>query len=178
MNARILEKMPSVQIPLSGTRGAGKFTLVDGDYDGEYFSQYKWYLSSKGYAYRTVYTENGVRNIHLHREVARTPKGLVTDHINRNRLDNRSCNLRWATAKLNGENRTPYARKISVSGYRGVIQSTYPSAYGKRDKVTNGWVARLRGKNLGYFTDKEEAARAYDASAREYYGSDAVLNFP
>lgn len=50
----------------------------------------KWYLSDTGYAVRR-YKNSTLR---MHRLIAKTPKGLQTDHRNNNRLDNRRCNLR------------------------------------------------------------------------------------
>lgn len=100
--------MEYIKIPLHGKLGEGKYTLVDGDYDGEYFSQYKWYLLANGYAGRARIEETDKTSsnyIYPHREIARTPKGLLTDHKDRDKLNNRSCNLRWATAKENANNR-------------------------------------------------------------------------
>jgi hypothetical protein len=58
------------------------------------------------------------------------------------------------------------------SRYRGL---SWDSRGGK-------WEVKIRhgGKqhNLGYFADEEEAARAYDAQARELKGGAAQLNFP
>ena len=38
---------------------------------------------------------------------------LQVDHINRNKHDNRACNLRWVTASFNMKNRNDYHRKGS-----------------------------------------------------------------
>ena len=36
----------------------------------------------------------------------------------------------------------------------------------------------IQVKNLGYFEDEEEAAKAYDTAARDIRGPEAELNFP
>lgn len=47
------------------------------------------------------------------------------------------------------------------------------------DQEKDLWRARINGpqKNLGYFTDEEEAAYAYDIAAWERWGTQAKLNF-
>lgn len=37
---------------------------------------------------------------------------------------------------------------------------------------------RLAGRTIGFYNSEEEAARAYDAAAREIYGPTAKTNFP
>ena len=76
------------------------------------------------------------------------------DHVNKNRSDNRLCNLRLATNKQNGENLPMLC--TNVSGHRGVSWDT------SRKK----WKAQIKhhGRNifLGRFeslTDAAEAAR-------------------
>lgn len=56
-------------------------------------------LIKKGYvAVRT----SRCRSIFLHKIImGKPPKGFVTDHINRNKLDNRRCNLRFLTYRMN-----------------------------------------------------------------------------
>ncbi len=166
-----MEDMEYIKIPLSGERGEGFFTLVDGDYDGEYFSQYNWYLNKKtGYVSRPSKDENNKKKtIYLHREVSRTPYGYHTDHINRNKLDNRSCNLRWATPSENARNR-PLSSRKSKSGYRGV------SVDGKSKK--NPYKVMVSRKYIGRFSNINEAAKSYDKHAKLMYGDNSILNFP
>jgi hypothetical protein len=62
-------------------------------------------------------------------------------------------------------------RRVS-SRYKGV-------SWHKRDKKFYAAI-KLNGrpKHLGAFIDEREAARAYDAAAREHFGDFAVCNFP
>lgn len=84
------------------------------------------------------------------------------DHINRDRTDNRLCNLRLATRSQNNMNR----RQLDAnrSGYRGVSFC----------KNTNKWVVRIRRDGrydyLGLYATPEEASKVYDAAAREIHG--------
>jgi hypothetical protein len=63
---------------------------------------------------------------------------------------------------------------LNTSGYRGVYRY-------RRDKYAR-WMANItiKGKSipLGYFSNPEDAARAYDAAARQYYPRGMPLNFP
>jgi len=182
-----MDKMPVVKLPLYGGLGKGKFALVDGDYDGEYFSQYKWYLLKNGYAGRVeveVPAKERKGYIYLHTVVSRPPKGLWVDHINRNKLDNRSCNLRWVTPSENALNKSQGAKRRSKSGYRGVTKRpdftvTRVNKGGVKTYSYKGglYTASIKGKHLGYFEDAVEAAKAYDVAARAAYGDLATTNF-
>ena len=148
------------QIPL----GEGLYACVDAA-DFERLSQWTWHLSG-GYAMRR---QKG-KAIFLHREIVRPPKGMVVDHVNRNKLDDTRANLRVCTLRENACNRDK--KRGSSSRFIGV-------RYRKdRDK----WRAEIRfeGKPifLGHFAEEIDAARAHDRAAVEYSGASARLNFP
>ena len=58
------------------------------------------------------------------------------------------------------------------SRYRGVLW------YARKHKWKAALHAGGKSTHLGYYDDEEQAARAYDAKARELYGDTARLNFP
>lgn len=138
------------------------YLLVDDS--NKNLEKYRWYLHSEGYARATI---EGKR-IFAHRLIMNTPANLYTDHINRDKLDNRKANLRTCEPRFNNVN-IP-AHKRNKSGYKGV-------SWFKRDKV---WTAQIcvKGKriNLGRFTDIKAAANRYNEEAIKYYGSYAFLN--
>jgi hypothetical protein len=138
----------------------GKYATVDKE-DYEYFSKFKWYYSGN-YAVRHPKVVNGIRKgkISMHRVVLGSKDGEITDHINRNKLDNRKKNLRIVNNSQNTLN-SPI-RKSNHSSVTGVI-------FHKRDKK---WQARISvgGKRiqLGYFTNLQEAKLAYEKIYRSY----------
>lgn len=105
----------------------------------------------------------------LHRFIMRAPKGVEVHHINGNGLDNRRANLRLVTRQ---QNAAGFQRKRSgsKSRFRGVT-------WWERDQ---NWMARIvvnyREIYLGYFDLEEDAARAYNAAAKEHFGDFAHLN--
>lgn len=138
--------------------------LVD-DADFEWLNQFKWY--AKGPEGRYVYAVTGSEKTRMHRLIL--PEVVLVDHQNRDTLDNRRENLRPATRTDNGANAV--RRTDNTSGFKGV--------YWNKEK--RQWVARVgvRGKRryLGHFDDLWQAARAYDAAAKEHFGEFACANF-
>ena len=102
--------------------GKGSFVVVDAE-DYEYLSQWKWKLSTSGYACRIKHIHLGINKykgkvIWMHRLLNNTPEDMITDHINRNKLDNRICNLRDVNSSTNRINIG--LRKNNNSGITGV----------------------------------------------------------
>lgn len=131
----------------------GKYALVDNE-DYEWLSQWKWHVN-KGYAKRGVYNGKNMSKILMHREIAKTPIGLVTDHINRNRLDNRRKNLRVVTVAQNNTN-------LMGRGYYW-------------HKTSKRWKAQISvnsvRRRLGSFQSERKARMAYLAERKRLYGS-------
>ena len=122
---------------------------------------------SRGYGTRKA------RNTRVHRVAWFLHYGywpnFQLDHINGDIKDNRIANLRATTQRLNQGNRT--SRKDVSSKFKGV---------GLRRNKWRAYIVtpETRYKHLGSFELEEDAARAYDAAAREVFGCHARLNFP
>lgn len=153
-------------IPLS----QGKSAIIDAE-DFNYLNQWKWRYNN-GYAVRGVYLgkidgKRKDKTIYMHRLVNNTPKSLITDHINMDRLDNRKANLRNCTRIQNNRNTKS---KGGTSKYKGVC-------WLKRDKK---WIATitvdLKSIFLGLYKDEIEAALVYNEAATRYHKEFAYLN--
>lgn len=161
-------------VPLHGAKAAGRVALVD-DEDYGLVSQYRWYVwenlkrrSPVGpYAIAPIRRDGKQTTIKMHILIMGQP-GI--DHRNHNGLDNQRSNLRLATAGQNTHNMR--AHRDGFSRFKGVSWSF----------DGNIWVAQIcvngHNRRLGRFPFEEEAARAYDAAAREAHGEFACLNFP
>jgi hypothetical protein len=140
----------------------GKYAIVDNE-DSKYLSQCNWHFNA-GYAVRQVKGDK----VLMHRVVSTTPIGFSTDHINRNKLDNRRNNLRVCSHAQNTRNRG--LSPTNTSGFKGVTWC----------KDSSKWRAhiKLNGKklHLGLYKDSIDAAMAYDQAALELFGEFAKTN--
>lgn len=96
----------------------------------------------------------------MHRLVLPPKEGVVIDHINRNKLDNRRANLRYTTQSLNTLN----------SNMRTNNTSGYPGVYYRNERSKWAAYIRIHGEkrtHLGMFNTYEEAVAARQAVERE-----------
>ncbi|KAK46241.1 HNH endonuclease [Caballeronia jiangsuensis] len=85
----------------------------------------------------------------------------ATDHINRNRSDNRWCNLRAVSIAENNQNYS--LRKDNTSGYRGV-------SFHKNKKKWLAYIVINKKRNdLGYFDTAAEAGAVADAARSKHF---------
>jgi hypothetical protein len=142
----------------------GKVSIV-GVEDFEQLSKHKWYFHKNGYAVRNRKKSDGPgsRCIRMHREILRAPDDLLVDHINGDKLDNRRSNIRLATKSQNECNKGPSS--LNGSGYRGVSWS----------KQKRKWHVRVyldaKCQHVGFFSNIEEAALAYNEATKKIHGS-------
>lgn len=132
--------------------------------DLEMVSSHQWFLDSFGYPCSSI----GGKSVRLHRVIhPEVPKGMVVDHINRNKLDNRRCNLRVVTQRENCHNSS--LRSTNKSGVTGVFL----------DKRVGRWRAQIYhgGKviHVGIFDCFDDAVKARKDAEVKYYGGDPHL---
>lgn len=143
-----------------------QYAIVD-DENYDYLNQWKWKLDSKGYAVRQTSRKLGKRKIvYMHREVAKTPQDMLTDHKNFNKLDNRRKNLRICTKR---ENQIHQTNSRNTSGIRGISY----------DKNSNKWIIQFSPQKYKYkriyLNSKQDAIKKYNKMVKKYYGEFGIL---
>lgn len=144
-------------------------TIVD-DEDFEWLNQWKW---SCHVAREYVYAARrlGDKTIKMHRLIMAAKPHQLVDHKNGKTLDNRrSTNLRLCDKRENNSN--VKKRSDNTSGFKGVCWKPKLKTWHAYIQKNKRWI------HLGYFKEKESAARAYDEAAKKYHGEFARLNFP
>ena len=116
---------------------------------------YNWYKTNFGY----VRANNKGSILLMHRIINNTPNKLTTDHINRDRLDNRCKNLRSATVAQNNTNK----RIKASSGHTGVYWDSQAKKW--RASVYKDYKTIF----VGLFTDKEDAAKAREVVRKKLF---------
>lgn len=126
--------------------------------------RHKFYLcSTSGYVFTT--DRGGLkqgRQKALHWFVLPKEKGLVTDHINGDKLDNRLINLRYCTNNENVRN-----RKVQTNSTSGIPGVTHRGRW-------NAWRVRVKLDGIRYhigdYKDKLEAGYIRDQVAMQLHG--------
>lgn len=105
--------------------------------------------------------------VYLHQIIFQgvVPPGMQIDHINRNKRDNRLCNLRVITRGENNRNRT-----IRMMNGKPVSSNFPGVCWHKR---IGKWCAKIkiegRAKHIKYSTCEKEAARAYRSAMKQLF---------
>ena len=119
----------------------------------------KWYLNSNGYAMSYSFNEH----VLLHRFITSASSDVVVDHINRDKLDCRSENLRFCTSSNNSMNSS--MKSNNTSGVIGVWLDT---------RFNPTWVAEIfaDGKkiSLGRSKYKSKAIKLRKDAEIKYFG--------
>ena len=117
----------------------GKEVLFDKEYE-ELINSRKWCFTNGYLSSRINY-----KIVCFHNIVLPFKKGFVPDHINRNKLDNRKCNLRYVNNiinALNNDNDCAFYHKNRNKPWSAKIQTQGKQIY------------------FGYHKNKEDAIRA------------------
>lgn len=125
-------------------------------------SNNKWYFDGY-YAQRKQWLKNEKKyqGLRMHTVIMKTPKGMDTDHINGDKLDNRCSNLRICTRSQNKVS-SSLNRKDNTSGHKGVHY----------DKSRDKYMAHIslggNMKNLGRFDNIEDAILMRKTAEKQY----------
>ena len=121
-----------------------------------------WRTDECGYArgYDTI----SKRLVRMHKIITHTDQNTIIDHINRNKLDNRKANFRYATKSQNRINSK--TRTNNTSGIQGV-------------RFEEGkWRVRIsingKYKHLGMYNNFDDAVKVRLKAEKEYYGEFAM----
>ena len=146
---------------------SGKVAIVD-DEDYELLKDYHWTFDGR-YACRSNWNKEYKKEskIYMHKQIMGDPPAsdikLHIDHIDRNKLNNTRGNLRFVSQKQNNRNVGPKNKYKGVTKVRTGKFAAYIFSEGTRH-------------HLGTFIDEKEAARVYNARAKELFGEYAYLN--
>jgi len=156
----------------------GGYTVVIDSEDWEKIQGYKWRIDKPStrprYGPYVVGYDKGSakKDVKLHRLIMDAKKGQITDHINRNGLDNRKRNLRICTGSQNQMNRVAnYSNKVGLKGVRMSESGTFEARLFRRKPT------RIEYSTGFIYKTPEEAGLAYNKLVLEYFGEEyALLN--
>lgn len=125
--------------------------------DWDTVTQWSWSVDPRGYLATTV----NKKHVTLHNFLMKPPKGMVVDHINGNRLDNRRKNLRVCTPHQNSMNKGK--SKNNQTGVTG-ISMTPGGKYRARIMVNRKEI------RLGHYETLAEAVNARKLAEMKFFG--------
>lgn len=144
------------------------YSLKEGKWFSSFFDKsdigkimdHHWNISSNGYVTTNTISKNALT---IHREIMRHPKEKVVDHINGNKLDNRSENLRIVTQSENIQKANRKGRDYKGVFKRGGSYFVSIQYDGKAKYVTGS-------------QDLTQAKIIYDINALKVFGGKCHLN--
>ncbi len=159
-----MENTVTKEIPL--TRGL--VALVDAA-DYEWLSQWKWSATTRrGESYYAVRLDSDGKAIYMHRAILGLDAGdrRLSDHIDKNKLNNIRSNLRICCASENMRNCGRH--RNNRSGFKGVSW----------DRLSKTWQVHIRtgsGRSskrikVGNYSKAELAHMAYREAAKRFHG--------
>lgn len=151
--------------------GSDHSTIID-DVDFQRVSKFKWF-PSKGrgttYAIGKVKRRGGIiETVRMHQFIIGKKRGKWIDHIDGNGLNNSRSNLRRCSPKQNEGNSN--MKSTNTSGFKGVSWDS------KRYKWAACIAINYKTIHLGRFSEKLDAANAYDIAAKKHFGRFARMN--
>lgn len=170
------------EIPL---KNSNYVALID-DKDFALVSKYLWRIVTSGkgegliryaYTYSSDFrkVDGKFKMVLMHRLLkhdVNKNKSDCIDHINHNGLDNRQCNLRFATYSQNRAN----AKKHKVKKLRSSSELKGVYWIEKKHRWEAGITYSKKRKYLGHFKNKGDAAEAYNKAAIFYFKRFAGTN--
>lgn len=146
------------------TLNSGTVILIDDEFEWLIKSR-NWYMQRSRKYKDEIYkylASGRYPTVLFHRVVMGATRGQIVDHINGNRLDNRTCNLRICTHAENIRN-----RKISISnksGFKGVYALKDCKKF--RAEIKKDGIKYY----LGNFDTAKEAHEAYKVASNKMHG--------
>ena len=150
------------EIPVFNNKTNQEYKVKVDDDDFDKVNQFKWTFHSKGYV-------RSNKNVMMHHLIIgnKSSEGLVVDHINQDKLDNRKENLRHASKSQNSQN----TKRKNKLGYIGIFKNKSNKYKAKIRDLENQKIYQTKPKET-----PEEAGKDYDILAFNLYGKNALTN--